>query len=152
MPTMRLIQHTDKLGHILEKTDSPTDPDRRGRLPRVTRKPCRPAGLLRLTLVPLLALTLPSMVAAEEFSPSLLIKAHRFEPAELEVPANVKFKLVVKNLDPTPEEFESYELKREKIIRGNSEITLYLGPLPPGTYPFFGDFHQDSAQGRLIAK
>ena len=102
--------------------------------------------------VGLIMLAIPFSALAEEYSPSLTIKGHRFEPAELVVPANVKFKLVVKNQDPTPEEFESYELKREKIIRGNSELTLYIGPLAPGSYPFFGDFHQDTARGRLIAK
>jgi hypothetical protein len=100
----------------------------------------------------LIMLTIPFSVPAEEYTPSLTIKDHRFEPAELVVPANVKFKLLVKNQDATPEEFESYELKREKIVRGNSELTLYIGPLAPGSYPFFGDFHQDSARGRLIAK
>jgi len=103
-------------------------------------------------LAGLLFLGLPVTAPAEEFIPSLVIKNHRFEPAELHVPANVKFKLIVKNQDPTPEEFESYELKREKVVRGNGELTLFIGPLAPGTYAFFGDFHQDSAQGRLIAR
>jgi hypothetical protein len=29
---------------------------------------------------------------------------------------------------------------------------VFLGPLDPGEYKFFGDFHQDTAQGVLIAK
>ena len=111
-----------------------------------------PSGRLGRVLAGLLFLALPLTAAPEDFSPSLMIRDHRFEPAELIVPANVKFKLIVKNQDPTPEEFESYELKREKVIRGNSELTLFLGPLAPGTYSFFGDFHQDSAQGRLIVR
>ncbi len=49
---------------------------------------------------------------------TLTIQDHRFEPAQLEVPAGKKLKLVVKNLDPTPEEFESHDLKREKVIAG----------------------------------
>lgn len=80
------------------------------------------------------------------------IKDHKFEPAELEVPANTEIKLVVKNLDPTPEEFESYELNREKIIAGGGQGIFYLDPLKPGTYPFFGEFNQATAQGKLIAK
>jgi hypothetical protein len=88
--------------------------------------------------------------AAETYT--LVIKDHRFEPTELEVPANTKVKLIVRNLDPTPEEFESYELNREKIIGGGRDATIYVGPLAPGTYPFFGEFHMDTAQGRLIAK
>lgn len=81
----------------------------------------------------------------------LHIKDHQFSPAELQIPAGTKVKLLVKNKDATPEEFESYELNREKIIPGNSEVTVYIGPLDPGTYGFFGEFHMDTAQGKIIA-
>jgi Cupredoxin-like domain len=50
------------------------------------------------------------------------------------------------------QEFESYELNREKVVAAKSKITVYVGPLEPGRYPFFGDFHKDSANGVLIAK
>ena len=83
---------------------------------------------------------------------ALRIKDHKFVPAELDVPANVKFELLVVNEDPTPEEFESHELNREKIVTGNGQITVPIGPLKPGRYPFFGEFHMDTAQGALIAK
>ncbi len=82
----------------------------------------------------------------------IVIKDHKFDPAELEVPANMEIKLVVKNLDSTPEEFESYELNREKIIGGGGQGVFYLDPLKPGTYPFFGEFNQATAQGKLIVK
>ena len=99
-------------------------------------------------------LTTGLAIAAHAENPliELTIKNHQFEPAELRIPANTKVKLVVKNRDATPEEFESYELKREKIIAGNAEGIVFLGPLPAGTYPFFGDFNQDSAQGRVIVE
>jgi hypothetical protein len=57
----------------------------------------------------------------------------------------------VHNQDPTPEEFESYELNREKIIPANSAAIVYIGPLSPGEYPFFGEFNPKTAQGVLIA-
>ena len=82
----------------------------------------------------------------------LTISNHKFEPMILEVPAGKKIKLVVKNLDMTPEEFESYDLNREKVVAGKSEITVNVGPLKPGTYKFFGEFHKDTAQGQLVAK
>ena len=82
----------------------------------------------------------------------LVIRDHKFIPETLEVPAGVKFKLVVKNEDATAEEFESYELNREKVIAPKSQGIIYIGPLQPGTYPFFGDFNQKTAQGRMIAK
>ncbi len=82
----------------------------------------------------------------------LVIHGHRFEPTELTVPAGKKVKLVIENQDDTAEEFESYELNREKVVAAKGTITVYVGPLQPGRYPFFGDFHKDSAQGVLIAK
>lgn len=82
----------------------------------------------------------------------IVIKNHKFEPATLEVPAGKKVKLVVKNQDATPEEFESYELNREKVIAGNTQAIIFIGPLDPGTYPFFGEFNPATAQGKLVAK
>ncbi len=82
----------------------------------------------------------------------IIIKDHKFAPATLEIPANKKVKLIVKNQDPTPEEFESYELNREKVIPGNSQAIIFIGPLEPGTYPFFGEFNQKTAQGKIVAK
>lgn len=91
-------------------------------------------------------------LAAEVPEFQLAIQNHRWQPEELKVPARVKFKLVVANRDATPEEFESVDLKREKMIMPNGKITIFIGPLAPGVYKFFGDFHQDTAQGRLIAE
>ena len=83
---------------------------------------------------------------------NLVIKDHAYQPAQLKVPANTKIKLIVENRDATPEEFESTEFNREKIVLPNSTISVYVGPLKPGRYAFFGDFHQDTAQGALIAE
>jgi plastocyanin len=83
---------------------------------------------------------------------TLVIKEHKFEPAELTIPAGVKVKLIVDNQDATPEEFESHELNREKVIPGNSQAKIFVGPLEAGVYPFFGEFHEATAQGKLIVK
>jgi hypothetical protein len=77
---------------------------------------------------------------------------HRFEPNHIQAPANVKFQLLVKNTDDTADEFESVDLNREKLVAPGQTITVFLGPLSPGDYKFFGDFHQDTAQGVLTAK
>jgi plastocyanin len=97
-------------------------------------------------------LLLTSSAYAEDFEAHLSIREHKFEPAELTVPAGRKIKLLVQNQDATPEEFESTELNREKIVVGKGTIVVFLGPLDAGRYPFFGDFHQETAQGVLIAK
>jgi len=114
-------------------------------------KPLSPRGVAVL-----LALMLSSVAslasAAEPPEIKLVIRNHRFVPTELVVPANTKIKLMVVNEDPTPEEFESHQLNREKVVTGRGTIPVYVGPLKPGRYPFFGDFHSDTAQGALIAK
>ncbi len=99
-----------------------------------------------------LALGSSPSFGADDPNYALTIRQHRFEPTELEIPAGKKIALVVKNLDATPEEFESLELHREKVVAGGSEITVYIGPLKPGRYEFFGDFNPDTARGHLIAK
>jgi hypothetical protein len=80
------------------------------------------------------------------------IKDHLFHPSEIVIPANTKVKLVIRNLDPTAEEFESYELNREKVISGSSKTVLFIGPLPPGEYPFFGEFYPKTAQGKVLVE
>lgn len=79
------------------------------------------------------------------------IRDHLFYPAELVVPAGTKIKLVIVNRDATPEEFESYPLNREKLITGGGQAVIFVGPLEPGEYPFFGEFFPKTAQGVLIA-
>jgi hypothetical protein len=83
---------------------------------------------------------------------TLTLRDNKFVPAQLTIPANTKVKLLVVNEDATPEEFESHELNREKIVTGKGKITVFVGPLKAGRYPFFGEFHIKTAQGVLIAK
>ena len=82
----------------------------------------------------------------------LVIKDHRFQPAELKVPAGQRIKLTVHNQDSTPEEFESHSLNREKVVPGGAKATLYIGPLKPGRYDFFGEYHEATAKGVVIAE
>ena len=88
--------------------------------------------------------------APPEFT--LTIKDHRFEPTEVVVPAGQKVRLMIENKDPTPEEFESYSLNREKIVPGHGKIVLFVGPLEPGKYEFFGEFNMATARGWLVAR
>lgn len=90
-------------------------------------------------------------VRAQEPIYSLTIDDTHFEPATLNVKAGVKFKLSVRNARKVAAEFESAELNREKVIPPGQSVVIYIGPLAPGIYPFFDDFHQ-STQGRMIAK
>lgn len=105
-----------------------------------------------LALVILAASSLTAAEAADDPFLTLSIRNHRFSPAQIEAPAGTKLRLVIRNEDSTPEEFDSTQLRRERVIPGGSEATLYIGPLPPGTYEFMGEFHPDTAQGRLVVR
>ena len=98
----------------------------------------------------LILLLLPVAAHAADFK--LIIKDHLFQPTELTVPSATKIKLLVENQDATPEEFESYSLNREKVIAGHSTATIFIGPLEPGRYPFFGEFNSSTAQGVIIVQ
>jgi plastocyanin len=92
----------------------------------------------------------PAAAADPEFA--IAIRNHKFEPAEVRVPANAKVRLVISNEDATAEEFESKELKREKVIPAKSKGVVLVGPLKPGRYPFVGEFHEATAKGVLIVE
>ena len=82
----------------------------------------------------------------------LEMKNGRFEPTEIVVPANTRFKLVMHNAGQEAEEFESLELKKEKVLAPGATSFLVFVPLQPGSYRFFGDFHPDTAQGHIVAR
>jgi plastocyanin len=109
-------------------------------------------GLLPGLVLGLAFLLAAGAVAAQDAEVRIVIRDHKFEPAEVTVPAGKKVKLVIENQDATAEEFESYELNREKVVPPKGQITVFVGPLKPGRYPFFGDFHKDTAKGVLIAQ
>lgn len=91
-----------------------------------------------------------AIAADPEFQ--LVIKAHQFEPAEIKVPAGKRVKLVVHNQDKTPEEFESHALKSEKVIPAGAKASIFIGPLKPGRYEFFGEYHEATAKGVVVAE
>ena len=108
--------------------------------------------MLRVALLVVFAFFSAPAIAGAVPEYTLTIRDHHFVPAELAIPANTKVKLIVVNQDATAEEFESYELNREKVVAGNTSIIVWVGPLKPGRYPYFGDFHADIAKGALIVR
>lgn len=96
------------------------------------------------------AVVAPALAAEPETL--LVIKNHRFEPVELKVPAGQRIKLVVHNQDATPEEFESHGLNREKIVPAGAKVVIYIGPLKPGRYDFYGEYNEATAKGAVVAE
>lgn len=110
---------------------------------------------MRYVLSSLLAVALMASSAAfgaDEPSFELSLKDHQFTPSQLTIPAGKRVKITVKNLDATPAEFESHNLKAEKIIPAGKEGSLFIGPLKAGTYGFFDDFHKSETEGTLVAE
>jgi hypothetical protein len=81
----------------------------------------------------------------------LVLKDHKFTPSEVTVPSGVRFKIQLVNQDDTPAELESSDLRVEKIAAPGVTITVNAGPLKPGAYKFFDDYHPDVATGTLTA-
>jgi plastocyanin len=98
------------------------------------------------------ALLAAGPAGAQDQTFALTIKDHKFEPTEIEIPANTKVKLQVTNADSTPEEFDSPQLHREKVIPGGKDATIIIGPLKPGRYEFMGEYHSKTARGAVVVK
>ena len=106
-----------------------------------------------LLLIAALAFALPGIVVATEIPQyKLVIRNHAYQPATLQVPAGIKFKLLVRNEDTTPSEFESNDFNREQIVLPGTTTTVYVGPLDQGRYTYFDDFHRATGNGVLVAK
>jgi plastocyanin len=101
--------------------------------------------------VALLALGLVGPALADLPSFSISLKDNQFVPSEVQIPAGVKVQLVVRNDNKTTSEFESNQFHREKVVEPGQQITVFVGPLDPGSYEFFDDFHPQT-RGHLIVK
>jgi len=115
------------------------------------RKTSRPGALFSVLLA--MGLAAAGAVRAEEPRVvQLTIKDHRFDPAEVRVPAGKAFVLQVKNEDGTAEELESRPLKVEKVIAGKRTATVRVRALEKGRYAFYGEYHPATAQGAVVAE
>jgi plastocyanin len=82
----------------------------------------------------------------------ITLKDHKFDPAEPTVPAGKPIVIQLANQDATPAEFESKELRVEKVVAGGGSITVKVRALKPGRYRFFDDYHEATTQGFLVAQ
>lgn len=94
----------------------------------------------------------PAGAAEEPYAFTITIRDHRFDPAEIRVPANRRLLITVVNEDEMSEEFESAGLKAEKVIAAKSQGTVRVGRLDPGRYAFIGEYHAETAKGVIIAE
>ena len=108
--------------------------------------------LRSLAVLATISLVLTASAAAADLEIPVAIEKNRFEPSEIKVKAGAPFVLVVTNKDATPEEFESKELRIEKVIPGGKTMKIRIRALKPGTYPFVGEYHEATAKGRIVAE
>jgi hypothetical protein len=111
-----------------------------------------PSALAIRTAALALSLGASTLALAADPEVLLVIKDHRFQPAEVKVPAGKKVKLTVHNQDTTPEEFESHKLNREKVIAPGAKAVIFIGPLKPGRYEFAGEYNEATAKGVVVAE
>ena len=103
-----------------------------------------------LARLALLLLVFPVAAQADQLV-TLVIQNHTFSPSTFEVPAGERFRIQLTSHDESVDEFESYDMKFEKIIVPGNTVTVFAGPLHPGTYTFFYDYHPDQAKGTVTA-
>lgn len=104
------------------------------------------------TLIAAATLAVGDARAEELATYTTTLKNHRFSPAEIHVPTGKPFFIVVTNADDTADEFEMHAPAVEKLIPPGEQGKVRIRPLGPGRFPFFGDFHQDTAQGAFISE
>jgi plastocyanin len=112
----------------------------------------RRAFAILLVLVTAMVLTAVTAVDAADVEIPVTIEKNRFQPSEIKVKAGEPFVLVVTNKDATPEEFESKELRIEKVIPAGKTMKIRVRALKPGAYPFVGEYHEATAKGRIVAE
>ena len=106
---------------------------------------------LRGILLAALLLAAPAF-AADEPTFKLVARDGVFTPTVIEVPAGKRVRLEVSNEGKTPMEFESRDLKQEKVIPPGGKVTLTINAMKAGEYRFFDEFHEKTGQGKFVAK
>jgi hypothetical protein len=109
----------------------------------------------RIAIACSFALTMVALGAAKaEELPTFRIEAKdgRLQPSALHVPAGKRIKIEIVNLGAEPIEFESLELRKEKVLAPGARSFVVIAPLRHGIYPFFDDFHPETGRGALIAE
>jgi hypothetical protein len=101
----------------------------------------------------LASMALCAQAQAEELSVfTLVARDGSFEPLKLEVPAGKRFKIEISNDGKGPMEFESRDLKQEKVLASGAKSSVVINGLKPGSYVFFDDYHPDAPKGQIVAK
>jgi plastocyanin len=135
-----------------ERRDAALRNDRRRLIPVQENPMTRTPSLSVLALTIALAASAAPALADDAAQVQITLKDHKFDPAESAVPAGKPIVIQLANQDATPAEFESKELRVEKVVAGGGSITVKVRALKPGRYRFFDDYHEATTQGFLVAQ
>ena len=108
-------------------------------------------SLLASVATPLLTALVAGPAVALPAPIVMTLSGHRFTPASVTVPPGEKITIQLTNHDMATEEFDSHDLKVEKLVTPGGQVTFTVGPLAPGAYAFMGEFHPATAQGHIVA-
>lgn len=90
--------------------------------------------------------------AAETASFEIVAREGKLAPETLEVPAGVRLKLTLRNEGKAAVEFESKELRIEKVLGPNASAVVTVQALKPGRYKLVDEFHEATSKMLVIAK
>ena len=90
--------------------------------------------------------------AAEKFTVELEMNNGELTPPVLKVPAKTPIRIKIANTGTEPVEFESTQLRKEKVLAPGASSVVVIAPLKPGKYTFFDDFHLSHPAGEIIAE
>lgn len=85
--------------------------------------------------------------------PTYLIemKDGQLNPLQLVVPTKTRFRILARNIGSKPAEFESNQLRLEKVLFMGAEESMNVTPLDEGSYDYFDEF-SPGMEGKVIAK
>ncbi|MGQ7938839.1 cupredoxin domain-containing protein [Paraburkholderia sp. D1E] len=105
----------------------------------------------KIAILAMTALTVGAAHAVDLPTFNLEMNDGKLIPARIEVPAGQRIKIAIRNTGKGAAEFESVQLRKEKVLAPGGDSFVVIAPLSPGEYKFFDDFHQQ-AQGVIVAK
>lgn len=89
--------------------------------------------------------------AKEKFTIELEMNNGELIPPILKVPTKTPVRIKIRNTGTEPVEFESVQLRKEKVLAPGASSIVVIAPLKKGNYTFFDDFHLNSV-GAIIAE
>src|ERR1700753_3650582 len=90
--------------------------------------------------------------ASADIEIALSYKDKKFDPPEINAPANTPILINFRNLDRDAIELASDSLKLENVVPAGKDATIKVKAQKPGRYEFFDEYNEKTARGALVVK